>query len=263
MQSGLKPEELQGMTVLEIGAGNGRFTEIFLKYGANVVAIDYSTAIDANYRNHSKYIENGRLILLQGDLFNLPIKSKSFDLVFCYGVLQHTGDNQKALNEISRFPKEDKRLYVDIYSNSIKHYNPILYLTRFILGRKKNNYHEVMSLVEKFVSRVFPVQLKILKFLHGKGGIYKYIKYFVNRSPNSVYGINLYLDGKIKKDLDLAYQWSLMDTLDGWASKHDHPVSMRKWKKLLSNTKASNMSVMQISGSGQGHTAVLQKNEVQ
>ena len=63
-QSKLYPDDFDGKTILEVGAGNGRFTEIFLKYGAKVLAVDYSSAIDANYRNHIKYIEEGRLLLI-------------------------------------------------------------------------------------------------------------------------------------------------------------------------------------------------------
>ena len=51
-QSKLRPEDFNEKIILEIGAGNGRFTEIFLKFGARVLAVDYSTAIEANWRIH-------------------------------------------------------------------------------------------------------------------------------------------------------------------------------------------------------------------
>ena len=45
-------EKLKGKLLLEMGSGAGRFTEIFLKYGAIVVSVELSTAIFANYENN-------------------------------------------------------------------------------------------------------------------------------------------------------------------------------------------------------------------
>ena len=95
--------------------------------------------------------------------------------------------------------------------------------------------------------------------MYGRKGLYRLLRYVVNRSPNSVYGINLYLDGKIN-DLNLAYQWSLMDTVDAWAPQHDHPVSLIKWRHLLQGLSDKGLNVISSSESGQGYTAVLKKD---
>jgi ubiquinone/menaquinone biosynthesis C-methylase UbiE len=254
-QSKLCPEDFNGKTILEVGAGNGRFTEIFLKFGARVLAVDYSSAIEANWRNHKKYIDKGRLLLIQGDLFNLPLTENSFDIVFCYGVIQHTGDNQKAISELSKFPKDNGRLLMDIYSTSLKDFNPLIYLIRPFFSLLKVDDEKRLDIVEKFIQRVFPIQLKILRRLHRKKGLLKLLRWVVNRSPNSVYGINLFLYGKI--DLDYAYKWSVMDTYDAWVPKHDHPVSRNKWVRLVSELNNKGYKVDDIDVSGQGHTAVL------
>jgi len=256
-QSKLRPDDFTGKTILEVGAGNGRFTEIFLKYGAKVVAVDYSSAIDANQRNHIKYIKEGQLLLIQGDLFNLPLAEKSFDIVFCYGVIQHTGNNQRAISELSKFPKNKGRLLMDIYATSIKHFNPFTYLIRpFFLFFNVDDKRR-LEIVENFVRKAFPIQLKVLRRLHKKKGLLKILRWVVNRSPNSVYGINLFLYGKI--DIDCAYKWSVMDTYDAWAPKHDHPVSRKKWVRLVSELKNQGYEVDDIDDSGQGYTAVLSR----
>ena len=260
-QSGLSPDDLKGKYVLEVGAGNGRFTEIFLKYGAYVVAVDYSTAVEANYTNHARYVESGQLVLLRANLFNLPLKKGVFDVVFCYGVIQHTGNNKKALMCLSEMPALQRHLYVDIYARSFRHYNPMIYLIRAIFNAKQYHYNQIMPLVERFVSRVFPYQLKMLTFLHGKTGILKLSRCVVNRSPNSVYGINLFLDGKITSR-ELAYQWCLMDTVDAWAPKHDHPVSRKQWRNLLRGMSIMGVDVVMASTSGHGYTAVLKKQRM-
>ena len=256
-QSKLREIDFKDKLVLELGAGNGRFTEILLKLGANVIAVDFSAAINANYDNHKFYVNNNKLMLLRASLFDLPLKKEAFDIVICYGVIQHTGDNIKCLNTISEYVKKDGLLLADIYSNSIKHFNPFIYLIRpfffKISGEKKK-----LRVVKNFVNRVFPIQLRILRYLHKREGIFKYLRFLINRSPNSVYGINLYLAGKIS--IEHAKDWSICDTYDAWMPKHDHPVSMRKWKKMLNNLSIEKrFQVINIFECGQGNTAILKK----
>ena len=257
-QSGMKPSDFKEKKILEVGAGNGRFTEILLKYGAEVVAVDYSTAIEANYNNNCS--PKGEIIFIQADLFCLPIKYESFDIVLCYGVLQHTGDNDKALLELCKYPKKiGGKLLVDIYSSGLKHYNPWVYIIRPFFSLIKTSDKRKLQIVEKFVNIVFPLQLWLLKKLHNKKGILKIVRYIVNRSPNSVYGINLYIDGKI--NLQLARDWSIMDTFDGWAPKHDHPVSRSVWINMINSVATKeDFSTVSIDQSGQGHTASLDRN---
>jgi ubiquinone/menaquinone biosynthesis C-methylase UbiE/DNA-directed RNA polymerase subunit RPC12/RpoP len=258
-QSKLMPEDFKGKIILEVGAGNGRFTEIFLKYGARVIAVDYSSAIDANLKNHAQFIDEGRLLLVQGDLFDLPVTENFFDMVFCYGVIQHTGNNQKAIFELSKYPRNGGHLFIDIYSTSIKHFNPLIYLIRPFFSLLKVDEERRLEIVEKFVKWVFPFQLRTLRLLYGKEGILKVLRWVINRSPNSVYGINLYCAGKI--DINFAYKWSVMDTYDSWAPKHDHPVSKQQWIRLITVLEKQGFRVDNIDLSGQGHTAILSRKE--
>ena len=86
-QSELDESFFKNKIILEIGAGNGRFTELLLKWGAKVIAVDFSSAINANFENHKEFIDEGSLICVRGDIFNLPILPESVDVVFCYFVL--------------------------------------------------------------------------------------------------------------------------------------------------------------------------------
>lgn len=89
-QSGWRPEDLDGKRVLDIGCGAGRFAEIALDAGANVVALDFSTAVDACLENHRERLS--QLDVIQGNIYHLPFKPAQFDFVYCFGVLQHTSD---------------------------------------------------------------------------------------------------------------------------------------------------------------------------
>jgi SAM-dependent methyltransferase len=56
-------EILSGRSVLEVGCGAGRFTEVMLAAGARVFACDLSTAVEANYANCG---EHPKLFCLPG-----------------------------------------------------------------------------------------------------------------------------------------------------------------------------------------------------
>ncbi len=258
-QSELYPNDFNGKVVLEIGAGNGRFTEILLKYGAKVIAVDFSSAIYANFRNHKQYVESEDLICVRGDLFNLPLKEDSFDIVICYGVIQHTGNNEKCLETLSKYvSNQSGKLLIDIYSNSLKDFNPWIYLIRPIFSKIIKDNSKQMNFVESFVNFIFPIQLKFLTFLKGKTGLWKLARYLVNRSPNSVYGINLFLDGKISKEN--AKSWSICDTNDAWTPQHDDPVSFKKWNKMLSVLSSNHsFKINVVKKCGQGNCARLTK----
>lgn len=257
IQSRLKPEDFFNKTILELGCGNGRFTELFLKYGARVVGVDYSDAVFANFKNNKQHIDNGNLLLVQADIFRLPLRKASFDMVVCYGVIQHTGDNLRALSCISGYVRLNGLVLVDIYALSLRHYNPILYLTRFFVRLARIDNDRLLSIVKRFVNRVFDIQVFLLRFLRDKEGVFKLLRYAVNRSPNSVYGIHLWLDGKISREV--GKEWCILDTFDAWGARYDHPVTGYRWKAMLSKLRTLGLSTLYCGESGQGHVAVLQR----
>src|SRR5579871_2283930 len=110
--TGWLPRELFGKRVLEIGSGAGRYTEILLGAGARVVSFDYSSAVEANLRNNR---DKGELFLFQGDVYDMPLEDASFDFVFCYGVLQHTPDPERAFQALFSKVKPGGRVSLDYY----------------------------------------------------------------------------------------------------------------------------------------------------
>lgn len=82
--TGWSPEALRGQRVLDAGCGAGRFAEVALQAGANVVALDYSSAVDACYANLRQYTN---LHVVQGDIYALPFAPGTFAFVYSLGVL--------------------------------------------------------------------------------------------------------------------------------------------------------------------------------
>lgn len=116
--TGWTPEQIKGQWVLDAGCGAGRFAEIALAAGARVVALDYSSAVDACYANLRQH-EN--LHVLQGDIYRLPLRKGTFPFVYSLGVLQHTPYVAKAFHSLpSMLLADGGRICVDFYERSWK-----------------------------------------------------------------------------------------------------------------------------------------------
>lgn len=111
-QSGWTERDLRGALVLDAGCGSGRFSEIALDLGAEVVAIDYSSAVDACWRNLG---ERRGFHVVQADIYALPFAPSSFDFVFSFGVIQHTPDVHRTVAAVVRQVKAGGRVAIDVY----------------------------------------------------------------------------------------------------------------------------------------------------
>ncbi len=98
-----------------------------------MIAIDLSTAVDAAYQNNVAY-ENVHVV--QADIFNLPIKSSSFDFIFSLGVLHHLPDPQRGYRLLIPLLKEGGALFVWVYAFAAR--KVALELLRFISQRLTN-----------------------------------------------------------------------------------------------------------------------------
>jgi 2-polyprenyl-3-methyl-5-hydroxy-6-metoxy-1,4-benzoquinol methylase len=115
-QSGWTPDALRGRFVLDVGCGAGRFAEVALSCGANVVAVDYSTAVDACRLNLAGA---GNLHVAQADIYALPFDPGRFDFVYCFGVLQHTPDVKAALLALPGQLRPGGEIAVDLYLRNL------------------------------------------------------------------------------------------------------------------------------------------------
>jgi len=113
--TGWQPADLAGRWVLDAGCGAGRFAEVAAGTGAQVVALDYSSAVDACRLNLDHF---PNVHVVQGDIFALPFERGYFPFLYSLGVLQHTPDVARAFASLPPMVAPGGQLCVDYYQRS-------------------------------------------------------------------------------------------------------------------------------------------------
>lgn len=198
-------EELRDKWVLDVGCGSGRFAEVALKSGAQVVALDYSSAVDA-CRENLKHFPN--LHVVQGDIFHLPFASESFSFVYSLGVLQHTPSPEKAFFSMVPIIKRGGFFCVDCYWRRLSSLFHAKYIFR--VRTKYMNHERLFSMLEGLV----PKMLTLSRIFGRTPIIGKYLKRIVPVADyRGIYPLS-------SKQLE---EWALLDTFDMLAPAYDYP----------------------------------------
>jgi ubiquinone/menaquinone biosynthesis C-methylase UbiE len=199
---------LAGKVVLEAGCGAGRFTEVLLKKGAVLVSSDLSSAVEVNAEN---FPVSDKHIVIQADINNMPFADESFDVVICLGVIQHTTDSEKTIEDLYKLVKKGGSLVIDHYSFDRSNYLRLAPLYRKFLRKKTSDY--TIPYTQKLVKRYLPWHKRFAK--------YKLLSVLLNRiSP-----VISYYSFFPQFNETQQQEWALLDT-------HD---SLTDWNKRFRN----------------------------
>jgi len=154
-------KDLRIDSVLDAGCGEG-FTLDKLhenKIGEKLEGVDFlKTAIELGKKTHP------HLKLRQGNIYHLPYKDNSFDLVICTEVLEHLKDPKKALSEIQRVALR----YVIL---SVPN-EPFFMMANFLRGKNITRFGNDIEHIQHWTNKSFQKfstlnsQLSILKVRH-------------------------------------------------------------------------------------------------
>ncbi|MBL7129837.1 MAG: methyltransferase domain-containing protein [Candidatus Omnitrophica bacterium] len=125
----VKPEFFKGKFGLDAGCGFGRHIYNAAKFGAKMVGIDFSQAIESSYLN-TRQLDN--VYLAQADIYNLPFPKDKFDFVYSIGVLHHLPNPELGFQSLLRLVKPKGAIFIWVYSNQRKWTIKILELVRKI-----------------------------------------------------------------------------------------------------------------------------------
>ncbi|GMQ78722.1 MAG: hypothetical protein BMS9Abin02_1255 [Anaerolineae bacterium] len=112
-----------GRIALDIGCGVGQYTIRLLKEYSpkKVVSMDLTRGVDIfrqiileRYPDYKK-----KILLVQGNVFELPFREQTFDYVFSLGVLMHTGDTLGAIKNACSVLRDGGHLNIWVYASSV------------------------------------------------------------------------------------------------------------------------------------------------
>lgn len=210
------PRELRGQVVLEVGSGSGRFTEQAASTGATVVSLEYSSAVEANIAANG---DRDNVLVVQADLYSMPLREASFDRVVCIGVLQHTPDVERAFLTLVRYLKPGGHLAVDVYRRprGVRRLLNTKYWVRPLTSRVPPA--ALYAMTSRYVKAMWPVARLLARVP------------LVGRRLNWMLLIGDYQGVLPLGDAQLR-EWAILDTFDMLAPAYDSPQdreTLERW----------------------------------
>ena len=114
--NGISTDIFRGKNCLDAGCGGGRGSVFMLQNGAkHVTGVDLSEKNIETSRKWAEVFGFKNAEFTSGNLLDLPFEDETFDMVWCNGVLHHTENPDKGLQEITRVLKQKGWLWLYLY----------------------------------------------------------------------------------------------------------------------------------------------------
>jgi ubiquinone/menaquinone biosynthesis C-methylase UbiE len=222
-ETGWTAADLNGIDLLEVGSGAGRFSRVVLEHSkANLFSIDYSSAVEANHETN-RAIADGRLKLFQASIYEMPFADESFDKVFCLGVLQHTPSFEDSVRALVQKAKRGGEIVVDFYP--IRGWWTKLsakYLLRPITRRMR--HERLLKLIERSIGWLIVAHRGLTR--SGLGALTRFLPVVDLRTLPS----NL--------SPEQVREWALLDTFDMFSPAYDNPQRVKAVAEMFRRSGA-------------------------
>ena len=183
----LEKKSIKNKLFLDLGCGSGRFVDIVNSYEGFIIAIDFTSAIDIAKRN----IQNDNILFVQGDALNLPIKTEVVDFVYSIGVLHHTPNPKKGIEQAYKVLKKEGAFAISLYSEKS--------LYTFIS----------VKIWRKIFKVLWPIAGHLPAFLYSK--FFGTLTYYISKIHIFLtYPIRIIFPTAVLPDV----RWSVLDTFD-------------------------------------------------
>lgn len=196
-KTGMLPEQLRGLRVLDAGCGGGRYARICGEAGAVVFGADHTRAVD-KARQLCRDLPN--VYFLQADLKSLPLEPASFDFVFSIGVMHHDANTRSVFDAVAKMVKPGGRYSVWLY-------------------RRNQWWQELINSGLRSITTKLPSSV-LMPFCH------------LGAVLGGIPGINRTLNKVVNFSAHPNYQNRVCDTFDWWAPKfqfHHTVEELSQW----------------------------------
>lgn len=215
---------LKGKTVLEVGCGAGRFTELLVKSGALVHSIDLSHAVEANSQNIG---EQPNYRIAQAGAYEIPFPDDAFDVVICLGVVQHTPSSEKTIAALWKKVKQGGILVIDHYRWRLAYFGNMRFIYRELFRKMKPEKSQ--RIIHKLVEIFFPFHWafrnnKLLYWLLIRvTPLFEYVREYPQLSK------------------EVHKEWCRMDTYDGLTDYYKHLRTPAQIRRILEKSGGKNI----------------------
>ena len=218
-RTGWSPEFFKDKTILECGCGAGPDTEILRKFGARVMAVDIA-GLDIAKDNLG---DDNTVNFVQASIMDLPFKKKSFDIVWCHRVIQHTPDPLATLDHILQFVKNDGAVFVHSYARTAVQMLRWKYALRPMT--KRMNPEKLYKVIEAYGPTAYKMTNAIHKLPGGKYFNFFFVPFLNYRHAKR-------FDGMSDEQM---LEYGIHDTFDALSPAYDQPLgaSTLKAKALM------------------------------
>jgi SAM-dependent methyltransferase len=210
--TGWTPESLDGLDMLEVGSGAGRFSKVVLdRTRARLWSVDYSTAVEANFATNGA-IAPDRFALFQASVYEMPFPDDSFDRVFCLGVLQHTPDFDASVRALIAKARPGGEIVVDFYP--VRGWWTKLNAKYALRPFTRRMPHDrLLKHIERHVGWMIPLAKGMNRV--GLGALTRFLP---------IIDLRIFPPGLSKAE---TREWAVLDTFDMFSPEHDHPQRLR------------------------------------
>ena len=218
--------QFKNKIVLDVGCGSGRFCVLASSLQAKKVYGIDSSKINIDY-NKKKFKKFTNIKFLFGDNTNLKIKRNFSDITISQGVIHHTTDMFKSLNELIRVTKKGGKILLLVYGEHgmrwslIKKLRPISNIIgkkEIIKIMKKNNFST--NNIKHFIDDLFvPIQVQT-----GINHLTKYLK-----------------EKRLKVKI-----WNKNNTLDHEQNIEKYLEEFKKLKKIFYSLENKTLKVLSL-----------------
>ncbi|HEX7602531.1 MAG TPA: methyltransferase domain-containing protein [Polyangiaceae bacterium] len=213
---------LKGKWVLDGGCGAGRFAEVAAARGANLVALDMSSAVEAAKKTLAPYPS---VDVVQGSLLEPPLRRGSMDFAYCIGVAQHTPSPMDAVRQVVEAVKPGGEFALSIYARRPWTKLNAKYLIRPLTKRLPKDV--LLGAIERVMPVVFPVA-DVLFWVPKVGKVARFV------IPLAVYAP----EERPTWGREQRYQEAILDTLDMLSPAFDSPMTWQEVERVLKGVGA-------------------------